>query len=118
MFARDASSFRRQRRDVPRSSREGDASRRHPGSARMEVVMLRRSLFVSAFASALALSNVASAQEELPPDTSIAKQEQPSTEQFAIVANPLSTIVGRYGIDVTWMPELHHALVVNPFFHH
>ncbi len=39
-------------------------------------------------------------------------------KQWGIAANPLSTIVGRYGIDVTYMIAQHQGIVLNPFYQH
>ncbi len=39
-------------------------------------------------------------------------------KHFSIVANPLALSIGRYSIQGEWLPALHHALTLNPFYTH
>jgi hypothetical protein len=45
-------------------------------------------------------------------------QEAPPLKQFAIELNPLATIIGRYSIQGEYLPAVHHALTLNPFYTH
>jgi len=38
--------------------------------------------------------------------------------QFAILANPLALSIGRYSVQVEYLPALHHAIVLNPVYTH
>jgi hypothetical protein len=39
-------------------------------------------------------------------------------KQFAIIANPLGVFLGRYSIEAEYLPALHHAITLNPFYDH
>ncbi|MEO7094983.1 MAG: hypothetical protein ABI175_17120 [Polyangiales bacterium] len=52
-----------------------------------------------------------------PVDTAPTKADD-DYKHVTIQANPLSAIIGRYGIDVAYLPALHHGIVVNPFYSH
>ena len=48
-------------------------------------------------------------------------QQEPGPDDykhFSIVANPLALTIGRYSVQVEWLPALHHALTLNPFYTH
>jgi hypothetical protein len=45
-------------------------------------------------------------------------QSKPAHRKFAVELNPLSMLIGRYGVQAEWLPALHHALVLNPHFDH
>ena len=45
------------------------------------------------------------------------RPQQPH-KQFAIIANPLAVFLGRYSIQGEWLPALHHAITLNPFYDH
>jgi hypothetical protein len=45
-------------------------------------------------------------------------EPEPVFKQFAVIANPLGVTIGRYSIQGEWLPALHHALTVNPFYNH
>ena len=40
----------------------------------------------------------------------------PVEHHYAVEANPLAIIIGRYSFQFEWLPISHHALVVNPHF--
>jgi hypothetical protein len=44
--------------------------------------------------------------------------EPPPMKQFAIVLNPLATGISRYSIQGEYLPALHHAITLNPFYTH
>ncbi len=44
--------------------------------------------------------------------------EEPQPKQFAIIANPLGVFLGRYSIQAEYLPALHHAVTLNPFYNH
>ena len=78
--------------------------------------------FASLVAS-LSFAGVASAQgpaEYTPPpvDTGAKASPEDNYKHVTIQANPLSAIIGRYGVDVAYLPALHHGIVVNPFYSH
>jgi hypothetical protein len=52
-----------------------------------------------------------------PVDTAPDKAED-DYKHVTLQANPLSAIIGRYGIDVAYLPALHHGIVINPFYSH
>jgi len=48
-------------------------------------------------------------------------QEAPNPEDYkhiSIVGNPLALSIGRYSAQIEWLPALHHALTLNPFYTH
>ncbi|MEI9939550.1 MAG: hypothetical protein WDO69_20205 [Pseudomonadota bacterium] len=45
------------------------------------------------------------------------EEEQPF-KQIAIMANPLGFFIGRYSLDVEYLPALHHAITLTPFYTH
>jgi hypothetical protein len=45
-------------------------------------------------------------------------EEAPPMKQFAIVLNPLATAIDRYSIQGEYLPALHHAITLNPFYTH
>lgn len=45
-------------------------------------------------------------------------QEEPPYKSFAIIANPLAIFIGRYSVQFEYLPALHHALTLNPFYTH
>jgi len=42
----------------------------------------------------------------------------PQPKQFVIIANPLAVFLGRYSVEFEYMPVLHHAITLNPFYTH
>jgi len=55
--------------------------------------------------------------------TSTAPQDRPTDsapvkdfKSIALEANPLAATIGRYSLQVEWLPATHHAIVVNPHF--
>lgn len=75
--------------------------------------------FVSAsLLATTAFVGAASAQEPLPVADKTVGAVDTSAEpkHYAVILNPLATAVGRYSVDALWMPAVHHALVINPFF--
>ena len=81
----------------------------------------------ASLAAASSLAGTASAQGPAapapvvappPPVDQNASSAADNYKHVTIVANPLSSIVGRYGIDVSYLPALHHAIVLNPFYQH
>ena len=53
-----------------------------------------------------------------PVDTAAAANAEENYKHVTIQANPLSAIIGRYGVDVAYLPALHHGIVLNPFYSH
>lgn len=54
-----------------------------------------------------------------PPPVDVAAGNPEETyKHFTLQANPLSAGIGRYGVDVAYLPALHHGLVLNPFYQH
>jgi len=47
----------------------------------------------------------------------IQEAEQPF-KQWAIIANPLGIFMGRYSLQAEYLPALHHAITLNPFYNH
>jgi len=45
-------------------------------------------------------------------------EEPPPMKQFAIVLNPLATAISRYSIQGEYLPAMHHAITLNPFYTH
>jgi len=46
-------------------------------------------------------------------------QEEPKPyKQFAIIVNPLALSINRYSIQGEYLPSLHHAITLNPFYTH
>ena len=84
--------------------------------------MAQRRRFVFAFASlfaCLGITSIASAQGPTSIDQPApVEYKAPEPKTMTLVANPLSTIVGRYGVDFTYMVAPHHGLVVNPYYSH
>lgn len=37
-------------------------------------------------------------------------------KHFSVELNPLGVFIGRYGINVGWMPAVHHQLMLNPHY--
>jgi hypothetical protein len=72
-------------------------------------------------ATGLLFTGVASAQgpaAPITPDrpTPVAPPAEESHKQITVNVNPLSFGIGRYGADLQYLPAMHHAIVVNPFF--
>ncbi len=44
--------------------------------------------------------------------------EPKSLKTIGLELNPLAATIGRYSVQVEWMPLLHHAIVLNPHFDH
>jgi hypothetical protein len=45
-------------------------------------------------------------------------QEAPPFKQYVIELNPLATFIGRYSIQGEYLPAVHHAITLNPFYTH
>jgi hypothetical protein len=45
-------------------------------------------------------------------------QEAPVLKQYVIEFNPLATAIGRYSIQGEYLPAVHHAITLNPFYTH
>jgi hypothetical protein len=45
-------------------------------------------------------------------------QEEPELKQYVIEVNPLATAISRYSIQGEYLPAVHHALTLNPFYTH
>jgi len=45
-------------------------------------------------------------------------QEAPEPKHIAIVLNPIGLFVGRYSITGEYLPALHHAITLTPFYTH
>jgi hypothetical protein len=45
-------------------------------------------------------------------------QEEPELKQYVIEVNPLATIIGRWSIQGEYLPAVHHAITLNPFYTH
>jgi hypothetical protein len=43
-------------------------------------------------------------------------REEPPLKQWAIELNPLATAIDRYSIQGEYLPAVHHALTLNPFY--
>ncbi|HKO50379.1 MAG TPA: hypothetical protein VJV79_21800 [Polyangiaceae bacterium] len=43
---------------------------------------------------------------------------EPEFKPFAIIANPLALLMGRYSLQGEYMPAMHHAITLNPFYNH
>jgi hypothetical protein len=39
-------------------------------------------------------------------------------KRISLELNPLGALIGRYSVQVEWLPAMHHALVLNPHFDH
>ena len=81
----------------------------------------------ASLAATLSLAGAASAQGPAAPAPVVApapvadqtaSAPEDNYKHMTLVANPLSAIVGRYGVDFSYLPALHHALVLNPFYQH
>ena len=46
----------------------------------------------------------------------VVQEPKPIPKQFAITANPLNLIIGRYGINFEYQPILHHGLILSPHY--
>lgn len=44
--------------------------------------------------------------------------EPPTPKQYVIEINPLATTIGRYSIQGEYLPAVHHAITLNPFYTH
>lgn len=62
----------------------------------------------------------APATDAPPPPPALVPLEPARDEfrQFAILANPLALSIGRYSVQVEYLPALHHAIVLNPVYTH
>ncbi len=83
------------------------------------------SLLSFATQSALAQDNAAAPAESpvlvpAPPPGAVLVpiQEAPPLKQYVIELNPLATTIGRYSIQAEYLPAVHHAITLNPFYTH
>jgi hypothetical protein len=44
--------------------------------------------------------------------------ENPDFKKYVIIVNPLATAIDRYSIQGEYLPALHHAITLNPFYTH
>jgi hypothetical protein len=51
-------------------------------------------------------------------EQTIEKKPLKEPKFLAIEGNPLGLLIGRYSLQVEWVPATHHALVLNPHFDH
>jgi hypothetical protein len=63
--------------------------------------------------AASAPAPVAQPQQE---DRPVNAEPVKELKSLAIEANPLAAAIGRYSLQVEWLPAAHHALVVNPHY--
>jgi hypothetical protein len=83
--------------------------------------------------AALTVSTQASAADSQPvpsvtpaqPAPAAANADRPSDadaerdrKMFSVELNPLAATIGRYSVQVEWLPAAHHAVVLNPHFDH
>ena len=50
------------------------------------------------------------------PDVAVAQKPEAPFKPITLTLNPLSLALGRYGVNVEYLPVRHHAIVLNPFF--
>lgn len=76
----------------------------------------------SAFAQDDAAPPEAAPPPPPPPGAVLVPIQQPQNpddyKHFAVVLNPLATTIGRYSIQGEWLPAMHHALTLNPYYTH
>jgi hypothetical protein len=85
-------------------------------------------LTLASLAATMSLVGAASAEGTAAPPLAYVPSAQPvdtappaaedDYKHFTIQANPLSALIGRYGVDFAYLPALHHGIVVNPFYSH
>lgn len=74
--------------------------------------MARRALHRAAAGAALALAAAALS----PPARAEDLDGEPRFRSVAVQGNPLSFIIGRYSLDLEYLPAPHHALHATPFY--